>query len=116
MKKIIIITVALLSVFGATAQTSKESPWKEIQTIEIPAGQNIYAGVTSKGNPKYWFTFGELDVTVSESNAAKYKAGEVTLLLVKWQHKETLKFRYTTRQKKAEKKSTPNVDLTNLFN
>lgn len=115
MKKIIVIAVALLSVFGATAQTTKESPWKEIQTIEIPAGQPIHAGVTSKGNPKYWFTFGDLDVTVSESNATKYKAGEVTLLLVKWQHKETLKFRYTTRQKKATKKETPNLDLTKLF-
>lgn len=115
MKKIIVIAVALLSVFGATAQTTKESPWKEIQTIEIPAGQPIHAGVTSKGNPKYWFTFGDLDVTVSESNATKYKAGEVTLLLVKWQHKETLKFRYTTRQKKAAKKETPNLDLTKLF-
>lgn len=115
MKKIIVIAVALLSVFGATAQTTKESPWKEIQTIEIPAGQPIHAGVTSKGNPKYWFTFGDLDVTVSESNATKYKAGEVTLLLVKWQHKETLKVRYTTRQKKAAKKETPNLDLTKLF-
>lgn len=116
MKKILVILAVILGVnFAVAQQTKKESPWKEIQTIEIPAGQPIHVGVTSKGNPKYWFTFGDLDVTVSEANATKYKAGEVTLLLVKWQHKETRKFRYTTKQKKVVKKETPNLDLTKLF-
>lgn len=116
MKKIIVIAVALLSVFGATAQTTKESPWKEIQTIEIPQGQRIYEGVTKNGNPKYWFEFGELKVNVSPGSAVKYKANKVTLLLVKWQHSESGKYKYSTRQKSTAKKSTPNVDLTNLFN
>lgn len=115
MKKIIIIAVALLSVFGATAQTTKESPWKEIQTIEIPQGQRIYEGVTKSGNPKYWFEFGELKVNVSPGSATKYKNNTTTLLLVKWQHKETKAIKYSTRQKERAKKSTPNIDLNNLF-
>lgn len=30
-------------------------------------------------------------------------------------HSETGKYKYSTRQKSAAKKSTPNVDLNNLF-
>lgn len=116
MKKIIIIAVALLSVFGATAQASKESPWIEIQTVEIPQGQRIYEGVTKSGNPKYWFEFGDLKVSVSPGNATKYKNNTTTLLLVKWQHKETKAIKYSTRQKERAKKNTPNIDLNNLFN
>lgn len=116
MKKIIVIAVALLSVFGTTAQTAKESPWKEIQVVEIPQGQQIYEGVTKSGNPKYWFKFGELKVNVSPGSATKYKNNTTTLLLVKWQHKETKAIKYSTRQKESAKKNTPNVDLNNLFN
>lgn len=115
MKKIIVIAVALLSVFGATAQTTKESPWKEIQVVEIPQGQRIYEGVTKSGNPKYWFEFGEIKVNVSPGNATKYKNNTTTLLLVKWQHKETKAIKYSTRQKERAKKNTPNVDLNSLF-
>lgn len=115
MKKIIIIAVALLSVFGATAQASKESPWEEIQTVEIPQGQQIYEGVTKNGNPKYWFEFRELKVNVSPGSAIKYKEGATKLLLVKWQHKETKAIKYSTRQKERAKKNTPNIDLNNLF-
>lgn len=116
MKKIIIIAVALLSVFGATAQASKESPWEEIQTVEIPQGQRIYEGLTKSGNPKYWFEFGELKVNVSPGSAIKYKEGATKLLLVKWQHKDTGKYKYSIRQKERAKKNTPNIDLNNLFN
>ena len=116
MKKIIVIAVALLSVFGATAQTTKESPWTEIQAVEIPQGQRIYEGVTKNGNPKYWFQFGELKVNVSPGSAIKYKEGATKLLLVKWQHKDTGKYKYSIRQKERAKKNTPNVDLNILFN
>ena len=115
MKKIIVIAVALLSVFGATAQTTKESPWTEIQVVEIPQGQRIYEGVTKNGNPKYWFEFGEIKVNVSPGSATKYKNNTTTLLLVKWQHKETKAIKYSTRQKERAKKNTPNIDLNNLF-
>lgn len=123
MKKILVIAVALMSVVNTVvAQTgimlppTKESPWKEVQVVEIPAGQTIHAGVTKNGNPKFWFEFGEIKVNVSPGSAAKYKANTTTLLLVKWQHSETGKYKYSCRQKSVAKKSTPNVDLTNLFN
>lgn len=116
MKKILVIAVALMSVVNTVvAQQKQDSPWKEVQVVEIPAGQTIYEGVTKNGNPKFWFEFGELKVNVSPGSAAKYKANTTTLLLVKWQHSETGKYKYSTRQKSAAKKNTPNVDLTNLF-
>ena len=114
-KLLVILAVVVCGVNTMIAQEKKESPWKEIQVIDIPAGQTVHEGVTKNGNPKFWFEFGEIKVNVSPSSATKYKAGEVTLVLVKWQHQETLKFRYSTRQKNATKKSTPDMDLNNLF-
>lgn len=117
MKKILVIlAVVVCGINTMVAQDKKESPWKEIQVIDIPAGQTVHEGVTKNGNPKFWFEFGDIKVNVSPGSAAKYKANQVTLLLVKWQHSETGKFKYSTRQKSAAKKSTPDVDLTNLFN
>ena len=118
MKKILVIAVvALMSVVNTVvAQQKQDSPWKEVQVVEIPAGQTIHEGVTKNGNPKFWFEFGEIKVNVSPGSATKYKANQVTLLLVKWQHSETGKYKYSCRQKSVAKKSTPNVDLNNLFN
>ena len=117
MKKILVIAVALMSVVNTVvAQQKQDSPWKEVQVVEIPAGQTVHEGLTKSGNIKYWFEFGEIKVNVSPGSASKYKANQITLLLVKWQHSETGKYKYSTRQKSAAKKSTPNVDLTNLFN
>ena len=116
MKKILVIAVALMSVVNTVvAQQKKESPWKEIQVVEIPSELPIFTRITSKGNPYYYFDFNGLQVGVSANNKAKYESHQVTLLLVKWQHQETLKFRYSTRQKRVEKKDIPNVDLNNLF-
>lgn len=116
MKKILIITVTLMSVVNTVvAQQKQDSPWKEVQVVEIPHGQRIYEGVTKSGNPKYWLEFGELKVSVSPGSAVKYKANQVTLLLVKWQHSESGKYKYSTRQKSTAKKITPNIDLNNLF-
>lgn len=116
MKKILVIAVALMSVVNTVvAQQKQDSPWKEVQVVEIPAGQTIYEGVTKNGNPKFWFEFGDLKVNVSPGSAAKYKANQVTLLLVKWQHSESGKYKYSCRQKSTAKKSTPNIDLNSLF-
>ena len=115
MKKILVILAVILGVNFAVAQEKKESPWVEIQSVEIPQGQRIYEGVTKNGNPKYWFEFGELKVNVSPGSALKYKEGATKLLLVKWQHKETKAIKYSIRQKERVKKNTPNVDLNNLF-
>lgn len=115
MRKILVILAVILGINFAVAQEKKESPWTEIQVVEIPQGQRIYEGVTKNGNPKYWFEFGDLKVNVSPGSAIKYKEGATKLLLVKWQHKDTGKYKYSTRQKSVAKKSTPNVDLNNLF-
>ena len=116
MKKILVIVVALMSVVNTVvAQQKQDSPWKEVQVVEIPQGQRIYEGVTKSGNPKYWFEFGELKVNVSPGSAIKYKEGATKLLLVKWQHKDTGKYKYSIRQKERVKKNTPNVDLNSLF-
>lgn len=117
MKKILVILAVIMGVnFAVAQQTKKESPWTEIQVVEIPQGQRIYEGITKNGNPKYWFEFGELKVNVSPGSAIKYKEGATKLLLVKWQHKDTGKYKYSIRQKEGAKKNTPNVDLNILFN
>ena len=121
MKKIFaIMVVAMATVFSginSNAQEKKDSPWVEIQQVDIPAGQNVCEGVTKNGNPKFWFEFSSIgNVTVSASSAAKYKSGETTLVLVKWENKETGKFKYSIRQKYGRtSKVTPNVDLNTLF-
>lgn len=115
MRKILVILAVILGVNFAVAQEKKDSPWVEIQAVEIPQGQQIYEGVTKSGNPKYWFQFGELKVNVSPGSAIKYKEGATKLLLVKWQHKDTGKYKYSIRQIERAKKNTPNVDLNTLF-
>ena len=116
MKKLLVIAAALMSVINTVvAQQKQESPWKEVQVVEIPSGQTLHEGLTKNGNPKFWFEFGEIKVTVSPGSAAKYKDNTTTLLLVKWQHQESGKIKYSTRQKSVAKNNTPNIDLNNLF-
>jgi hypothetical protein len=115
MKKILVIALALMSVVNTVVAQQKQSPWKEVQVVEIPAGQIIHEGVTKNGNPKFWFEFGEIKVPISPNNAVKYKEKTVTLELVKWQHSETGKYKYSTRQKSIANKSSLNIDLNNLF-
>ena len=114
----ILLIAALLSPLFATrveGQTKQQSPWQEIQVVDIPSNLPIYQGVTKNGNPKYWFDFKGLQVTVSPSNATKYKTNEVTLVLVKWQHKDTGNYKYSTRQKDKPKSEPVNIDITTLF-
>lgn len=120
MKKIFAIMVVamatMVSGINSNAQEKKESPWVEVQQVDIPAGQDIQEGVTKSGNPKYWFEFANIGkVTVSPGSAAKYRSGEVTLILVKWQHKEKGTFKYSIRQKSRAGKVTPDVDLSVIF-
>lgn len=121
MKKIFALVVVamatMVSGINSNAQeVKKESPWVEIQQVDIPAGKIVHEGVTRKGNPKFWFEFSNIgDVTVSPGNVTKYKNGETTLVLVKWQNKETGKFKYSTRQKDRTTSGVPDVDLTTVF-
>lgn len=121
MKKVVKRAIIVLGIMMlgelAIAQNSTKESWKEVQEVEIPTGQNIYEGLTKNGNPKYWFNFGNLEVTVSEGNAKHYLAGTKTLVLVKWQNSKG-KYKYTVRQKKQNsevKKNQQNVDLSTLF-
>ena len=121
MKKIFAIVVVamatMVSGINSNAQeVKKDSPWVEVQVVDIPFEAVVHEGVTRNNNPKFWFEFPSIgNVTISEGNAKKFKAREVTIVLVKWENKETGKFKYTTRQKERVKSSTPNVDLNTLF-
>lgn len=121
MKKVVKRAIIVLGIMMlgelAIAQNSTKESWKEVQEVEIPTGQNIYEGLTKNGNPKYWFNFGDLEVTVSEGNVKHYLAGTKTLVLVKWQNSKG-KYKYTVRQKKQNseiKKNQQNIDLDTLF-
>lgn len=116
MKKLLVILVVVVcGINTLVAQEKQESPWKEVQVVEIPSGQTLHEGLTKNGNPKFWFEFGEIKVTVSPGSAAKYKDNTTTLLLVKWQHQESDKIKYSTRQKSQSVPKTVDVDLTKLF-
>lgn len=121
MKKIFAIMVVamatMVSGINSNAQeTKQDSQWKEVQKVDIPAGQIVYEGITKNGNPKFWFEFKSIGkINVSPRSAAKYKNGEVTLILVKWQHIENGNFKYSIRQKSRAGKIMPDVDLTKIF-
>jgi len=112
MKKVLVLVLSLVCI---SAFAQKQSKWIEVQCIDIPKSAVIKEGTTKTGNPKYWFEFSKIgNVPVSPGSAEKFKSGEVVLQLVKWQHKETGQYKYTTRQKKG-KKQTLNIDLLTIF-
>lgn len=118
MKRFILLTLCgLLAFCGVNAYGKTNSNWKETQTVVIPQSVEIHEGVTRGGNPKFWIEIDDIQVSVSPSNATKFKNNEVKLELVKWQNTETGKIRYSTRQVKGKssKKETKNIDLTGLF-
>lgn len=91
--------------------------WVVEQTVIIPQTVQINEGTTRNGNPKCWIVVEGMNVSVSPSNAAKFKAGEIQLELVKWRNSETNKVRYSTRQLGGRKlsSSTKDIDLKSLF-
>ena len=121
MKRFILVVLAI--VLGSiamqgqtTTQSKKQSDWKEVQKVEIPTDIEIHEGLTKNGNPKFWVVVANTNVTVSSGNAAKFKAGEVKLELVKWQNSKTGTYKYSTRQVKGSHKSeSKNIDLSKLF-
>lgn len=115
-KFIIALTLGLVSAVGLFAQ--KNSPWREVQTVEVPQSVQIHTGVTKNGNPKAWIELPEIgNVSVSPTNAEKFKAGTVKLELVKWYNDTTKKYRYSTRQVKSSSTSgKQNVNLSGVFN
>jgi len=123
MKKMILLAAMLLvGVLTAGAQTTTTSEKSTIlQTIEIPAGTIIHDGVTRTGNPKCWIELNTgdkvINVSVSPSNATKFRNGEIKLEIVKRQNNETGRITYSTRQLGGGRRTTsgnPNIDLTTV--
>ena len=118
MKKfVVMLVVGLISIMGLSA--SENSPWREIQTVEIPNSVEVHFGTTKSGNPKAWIELPEVgNVSVSPKSAEKFKAGEVKLELVKWYNDTTKKYRYSTRQVRgatSTSKESKNIDLGRVF-
>lgn len=120
MKHFIFTLIALMGaivISGAQNNSEKKSKssWEVSQTVELPANVKIFTGVTKSGNPKAWVELPDIGkVTVSPTNAEKYKAGEIKLELVKWKDKDKIK--YTIRQLGGRgSKQVSDVDLSKLF-
>ena len=124
MKKLLFVLIGLL-VAGAVAgaqtskQTAKESAKTTIlQTVVVPDGATIYEGTTRGGNPKFWVTLklGDqtVDVTVSESLAAKHKAGTAKIEIVKRKDNTTGRISYSSRTLGGRtSKPTTDINLNN---
>lgn len=119
-KKIIFMLMSLLvaSVI-AGAQTTTTSDEKSIilQTMEVSPGTMIHEGVTKNGNPKYWIVLSSgsqsVNISVSPTNAVKFRSGQIRLEIVKRQNKSTGKISYGTRQIGGRiTNSTPDIDLS----
>ena len=116
MKKIILMM--LLSIIPLVGlSTPKDSPWREIQTVEIPKTVEIHEGVTRTGNNKYWIEVEGVKVTIAPTNVSKFQKGEVKLELVKWYRDDTKEYKYSTRQVKGSstKKESKNINLSGVF-
>lgn len=121
MKKIIMFLLALTLVTTYNIESyarevnedkvinQDKDKWVEIQSITLPFDLTISSGTTTKGNPKYWFTFKDIgEVSISTTNYKKYSKKTEYIELVKWQKGN--KYKYTTRTK-----GKANIDLTKIF-
>lgn len=118
MKKfIVMLAVGLASIVGLSAR--ENSPWREVQAVEIPNNVEIHEGTTKTGKAKFWIEVEGVKVNVAPTNASKFQKGEVKLELVKWQNTETKAYKYSTRQKKdgtsATKSSSKDINLNGVF-
>ena len=116
MKKIVLmLMLSLISLVGFSQK--KDSPWREIQTVEIPQTVEIHEGLTRNGNNKYWIEVEGIKVTIAPTNVSKFQKEEVKLELVKWYRDDTKEYKYSTRQVKgsSSKKESKNVNLSGVF-
>jgi len=120
MKKMILLAAMLLvGVLTAGAQTTTTPDEKSIilQTMEVSPGTIIHEGVTKNGNPKYWIVLSSgsqsVNISVSPTNAVKFRSGQIRLEIVKRQNKSTGKISYGTRQIGGRITNlTPDIDLS----
>lgn len=116
MKKIVLmLMLSLISLVGFSQK--KDSPWREIQTVEIPKTVEIHEGVTRSGNNKYWIEVEGIKVSIAPTNVSKFQKEEVKLELVKWYRDDTKEYKYSTRQVKgsSSKKESKNINLSGVF-
>lgn len=116
MKKIVLmLMLSLISLVGFSQK--KDSPWREIQTVEIPNTVEIHEGVTRSGNNKYWIEVEGIKVSIAPTNVSKFQKEEVKLELVKWYRDDTKEYKYSTRQVKgsSSKKESKNINLSGVF-
>lgn len=107
--------LSLISLVGFSQK--KDSPWREIQTVEIPNTVEIHEGVTRSGNNKYWIEVEGIKVSIAPTNVSKFQKEEVKLELVKWYRDDTKEYKYSTRQVKGSstKKESKNINLSGVF-
>lgn len=113
-----IVAILCGALLALNLSAKGNSNWVVEQTTIIPQSVTINEGTTRNGNPKCWIVVEGMNVSVSPSNASKFRAGEVQLELVKWRNSENNKVRYSTRQvggKKSSSSSTKDLDLKSLF-
>jgi len=87
---------------------------KECQCIDLPS--NVLIHEESKSSVKtYWMEFDKIGkIEVSSFDAMAYKAGRITLQLVKWYNESNETYIYTIRRKRGNKPTT-NIDLLTIF-
>lgn len=95
------VTMLIVGLMSISMAIAKDSPWREVQAVEMPRTIQIYEGVTRNGNPKCWIELDGVKITVSPTNVAKFKKGETRLEIVKWYNDTTKKYKYSTRQIKS---------------
>jgi len=109
------IIISLFLLLASSTLFAKQSDWRVIDSVIIPSNVTVYKGETKSGNAKYWILIQDIQVSISESNAAKLQSGEAQIELVKWVNVNTRKYKYTTRKVKTVKPDTPNIDLSKVF-
>lgn len=103
MKRFSIIILLTLISFLTFAQKEK-SIWEVTNIVELTTEQTIHEKTTKNGNTKYYLLIENVEITVSETNAKKYKNKEINLVIVEWKDQHN-NYRYTTRQKKQQKQN-----------
>lgn len=90
--------------------TQTEKEWVETVNVVLPPGLEVFSGITSGGNPKYWVEIEGIKVFLSPINKEHYINNTCTILLVEWYNKYTNTYKYTTRQKKESKTNKINLE------
>lgn len=90
--------------------TQTEKEWVETVNVVLPPGLEVFSGITSGGNPKYWIELEGIKVFLSATNKEHYINNTCTILLVEWYNKYTNTYKYTTRQKKESKTNKINLE------